>query len=56
MGTRGFYIYRFRGRYYTMYNYLNSYPIGLGSSLLAFIPEDPEKYQRMLGQCFARKP
>lgn len=48
MGTRGFRIIRFRGRYYIFYNHWDSYPEGMGKSLVDQIPQDPDEYQREL--------
>ena len=45
MGTRGYRVYRFRGRYYALYNHWDSYPEGLGADLIATIPTDPEEYK-----------
>lgn len=48
MGTRGFRIIKFRGRYWIFYNHWDSYPNGLGKSLVDGIPADPEEYQKWL--------
>ncbi|KAI0490091.1 hypothetical protein F4859DRAFT_179230 [Xylaria cf. heliscus] len=48
MGTRGWYIYKWQGRYYVYYNYMDSYPSGLGKGLVNRIPSDPEEYQEWL--------
>lgn len=48
MGTRGFRIIRFRGRYWIFYNHWDSYPQGLGKSLVDSIPTDPQEYQKWL--------
>lgn len=45
MGTRGFIVCRFRGRYYITYNHWDSYPEGLGKELITDIPTDPEEFQ-----------
>lgn len=45
MGTRGFRIVHFRGRYYVLYNQWDSYPEGMGQSLVDQIPQDLEEYQ-----------
>ena len=45
MGTRGYRVYRYRGRYYAVYNHWDSYPSGLGNELVETIPEDYESYQ-----------
>ena len=47
MGTRGYFVYRFRGRYYVLYNHYDSYPSGMGQWLVDQIPQDPEAYQSM---------
>ncbi|MCJ1244746.1 hypothetical protein MMC30_001946 [Trapelia coarctata] len=48
MGTRGYFVYRFRGRYYALYLPYDTYPKGLGKELVESIPEDPEGYRRWL--------
>ncbi|CAD6576770.1 MAG: hypothetical protein ASARMPRED_007875 [Alectoria sarmentosa] len=48
MGTRGFRIIKFKGRYWIFYNHWDSYPDGLGDWLVETIPEDPEEYQKWL--------
>lgn len=48
MGTRGFRIIKFKGRYWIFYNHFDSYPDGLGKSLVEAIPTDPEAYQNWL--------
>ncbi|MCJ1377115.1 hypothetical protein MMC17_000207 [Xylographa soralifera] len=48
MGTRGYYAYRFRGRYYVLYRKYDSYLEGLGTSIVQSIPQDPEGYQQWL--------
>ena len=48
MGTRGYRIIRFRGRYWIFYNHWDSYPEGLGEWLVDSIPADPEQYQKWL--------
>ena len=47
MGTRGFFVYRFRGRYYALYLPYDTYPEGLGKQVVQSIPEDPEEYRCM---------
>src|ERR1700722_4378887 len=53
MGTRGFVVYRHRGRYFARYNHWDSYPSGLGLTVLQGIPrpdataEDFEKWLRV---------
>ncbi len=49
MGTRGFRIIKFRGRYWIFYNHWDSYPEdGLGDALVDSIPVDPGRYQTWL--------
>ena len=48
MGTRGYRIIKFRGRYWIFYNHWDSYPEGLGQWLVDSIPSDPEQYQKWL--------
>ena len=43
MGTRGFKVYRHKGRYYVYYNHRDSYPHGLGLEVLDEIPRDVSK-------------
>ncbi len=50
MGTRGYKITRFRGRYYCFYNHWDSNPDGYGACLVNEIPNDPEEYQKWLAQ------
>jgi hypothetical protein len=50
MGTRGYYVYKWRGRYYVYYNHFDSYPSGLGQTLVAMIPSDPAGYRKWLEQ------
>lgn len=48
MGTRGYRVIRFRGRYYRFYNHWDSYPDGLGKKIACEIPSDPKAYQEWL--------
>ena len=48
MGTRGYRIIKFRGRYWIFYNHWDSYPDALGQWLVDSIPADPEQYQKWL--------
>ena len=50
MGTRGYRVTRFRGRYYRFYNHWDSYPEGLGKNIAKDIPADPAAYQEWLAQ------
>ena len=50
MGTRGYRIIRFRGRYYRFYNHFNSYPEVFGSQIVNDIPTDPKEYQKWLAK------
>jgi hypothetical protein len=45
MGTRGLRIILFRGRYFIYYNHYDSYPEGLGQTLVCEIPLERQKYQ-----------
>ncbi|CAD6577020.1 MAG: hypothetical protein ASARMPREDX12_008084 [Alectoria sarmentosa] len=48
MGTRGYSIIRYRGRYYCFYSGADSMPDALGKSIVNQIPEDPQAYQAWL--------
>ena len=48
MGTRGYRVVKFKGRYWIFYNHWDSYPDGLGDWLVQSIPADPEGYQKWL--------
>lgn len=50
MGTRGYKLIRFRGRYYCFYNHYDSYPDCYGAGLVSEIPSDPEEYQKWLAK------
>ncbi|CAF9940890.1 hypothetical protein IMSHALPRED_002210 [Imshaugia aleurites] len=50
MGTRGYKLIRFRGRYYRYYNHYDSYPDSFGAGLVSEIPRDPEGYQKWLAK------
>lgn len=43
MGTRGFKVYRHKGRYYVYYRRRDSYPCGLGLQVLHEIPRNVSK-------------
>ena len=45
MGTRGFYAYRFHGRYYIFYRHFDCYLEGLGVWIVQSIPQDSEEYR-----------
>ena len=45
MGTRGFEIVRFRGRYYVLFHHYDSYPEELGAKIVARIPTNPQRYE-----------
>lgn len=45
MGTRGYVVYRLRGRHYITYSHWDSYPTGLGRKILLGIPTDPAEFQ-----------
>ena len=48
MGTRGYQVIRYRKRYYATYNQYDTYPEGLGKSLVSSIPKDPAQYAKWL--------
>jgi hypothetical protein len=48
MGTRGYYAFVFRGRFYVYYNHWDSYPAGLGKIIVDKIPEDPDTFKGRL--------
>jgi hypothetical protein len=51
MGTRGFKVYRYKGRYFVQYNHMDSYPEGLGVNLIGGIPwadATPGQFQKWL--------
>ncbi|KAL6712735.1 hypothetical protein ACLMJK_009673 [Lecanora helva] len=48
MGTRGFKIVKFRGRYWHFYSLRDSYPEGLGEAIVRKIPKDSAGYQAWL--------
>jgi len=48
MGTRGLRVIKFRGRHWILYNQYDSYPEGMGKSLVDQIPTYPEEYQKWL--------
>ena len=50
MGTRGYRVIRFRGRYYRFYNHRDSYPAAFGSGIVNRIPVDPKVYQQWLAK------
>ncbi|MCJ1428687.1 hypothetical protein MMC29_006598 [Sticta canariensis] len=50
MGTEGYRVTRFRGRYYRFYRGKDSYPEGLGRWIVSEIPTDPEAYQQWLAE------
>lgn len=45
MGTRGFVVIIYRGRYYLIYNHYDSYPEGLGKSLIIQLIKLLDKYE-----------
>ena len=52
MGTRGYSIIHFRGRYHLFYSGRDSYPDGLGDSIVCEIPTNPREYATWLaGKC-----
>ena len=48
MVTRGYRIIKFRGRYWIFWNNINSYPSGMGESLVNRIPSEPEEHGKWL--------
>ncbi|KAH1934562.1 hypothetical protein KXV48_004564 [Aspergillus fumigatus] len=48
MGTKGLLFIRCRGRYFVIWNQLDSYPEGLGDAIVHEIPTDPEGYRNWL--------
>ncbi|KAF2818718.1 hypothetical protein CC86DRAFT_413608 [Ophiobolus disseminans] len=53
MGTNGLYLFRFRSRYYVFYNHWDSYPEGLGNTLVSMLEQKRAEYSeveaRLLG-------
>ena len=61
MGTRGYRVYRSKGRYFILYNRMDSYPEGLGLDVLHEIPrgvskEKFEKWVRLTREDLDREP
>lgn len=50
MGTRGYRVTRFRGRYYRFYSWCNSFPSNLGKRIVSEIPLAPEAYRQWLAE------
>ena len=49
MGTRGFYCFRYKGLYYVIYNHWDSYPDGLGETLVNQLRNlDPQDLRSLL--------
>ncbi|EFE33784.1 uncharacterized protein ARB_07249 [Trichophyton benhamiae CBS 112371] len=48
MGTRGYRIVRYRGRYWIYYNHYDSYPEHLGAGIVAGVPVDRKEYEGVL--------
>ena len=49
MGTRGFYCFRYKGLYYVIYNHWDSYPDGLGETLVNQLRNiDPQDLRNMI--------
>ncbi|TDL16211.1 hypothetical protein BD410DRAFT_795544 [Rickenella mellea] len=48
MGTRGYFAYRHRGKYYTRYHRCDSYPEGLGYELVTAIPVNKRDFEEWL--------
>ena len=53
-GDGGYVVYRFRGRYYVIFNRYGSDPDGLGYKATSSIPENPEEYQTWLKKQHAK--
>ena len=53
MGTRGYYIFRYQGKYYVFYNHFDSYFTGLGADIVkelqSWTAEDFENAKAFLG-------
>lgn len=45
MGTRGYRIVRYRGRYWIYYNHYDSYPEHFGARIVAEVPVDRKEYE-----------
>lgn len=45
MGTRGYKIVRYKGRYWVYYNHYDSYPENFGVKIVSRIPVDPAEYK-----------
>lgn len=53
MGTRGIYIFYYKGNYYSFYNNMDSYPEGLGLCLVKMLlTNDTTKFGKMLEDIF----
>ncbi|EGE00534.1 hypothetical protein TESG_07862 [Trichophyton tonsurans CBS 112818] len=50
MGTRGYRIVRYRGRYWIYYNHYDSYPEHFGTRIVAEVPVDRKEYEAWLQQ------
>ncbi|EZF34466.1 hypothetical protein H109_06903 [Trichophyton interdigitale MR816] len=50
MGTRGYRIVRYRGRYWIYYNHYDSYPEHFGARIVAEVPVDRKEYEAWLQQ------
>ncbi|KAM5431570.1 hypothetical protein McanMca71_004805 [Microsporum canis] len=48
MGTRGYKIVRYKGRYWVYYNHYDSYPENFGVKIVSRIPVDPAEYKAWL--------
>ncbi|KAI1119766.1 hypothetical protein F5Y10DRAFT_291013 [Nemania abortiva] len=54
MGTRGWFVYKWQGKYYVYFNRLDSSPSGLGRNIIITIPSEPEQYQAWLQRMRSR--
>ncbi|EFR02600.1 hypothetical protein MGYG_05597 [Nannizzia gypsea CBS 118893] len=50
MGTRGYRVVRYRGRYFVYYNHLDSYPEHFGKQVVSKVPVDRKEYEEWLQQ------
>src|SRR5947207_15584270 len=49
MGTRGFYCFYYKGLYYVIYNHFDSYPEGLGMTLVNQLRKlDPQELRKLI--------
>ncbi|KAL5633627.1 hypothetical protein ACGC1H_003941 [Rhizoctonia solani] len=48
MGTRGYFAYRYQGKYYRMYVHCDAYPSGYGRGVANEIPRNPEQLEKYI--------